>query len=324
LTAVNRTHFDVSVAILGALLDSIAPELAQLQSLDLTAQGLAKTWFESRSLSLLSNPPGVSPARTLATLARGKTFALVVCEPAQLGLIAHVLDPNGLLLVRTGHDDKAPLASYVTGYVTASTISDSVGAWHLLVPARAKAAPDFDLSVLMTCRDQARATLDAVCCLAEEITQARWELIIVDRESWDGTPALLQAIEGDVQQLRVARDYAECRALQHGFAHVRGSTCAIMDPRLRYTSGWLERVVLAHRHKPRAIFLGSCAFEPEPNFEMPIPPLAIPRDRLRELPLDDHWPAGPLFSRWLQGRDDIYAIDEWRAELEPLHSPDAA
>ena len=94
---------------------------------------------------------------------------------------------------------------------------------------------------MVPCRDQARPLWRLLTALAGDDEAPRWELIVVNRGSFDETSELLSAVTGELQQLDLPREATLADAMKAGFECATGEFVAVLDPELVPSPGWMRR-----------------------------------------------------------------------------------
>ena len=98
-------------------------------------------------------------------------------------------------------------------------------------------------------------------------TVAPLEVIVVDNDSKDGTPEMVQDEFPEVQLIRIAHsDFGACTTFNIGFASARGEWIGILDDDVILPEDWIEKMLEETRRHPDDIAVFSSRVE-EP--EMP-------------------------------------------------------
>jgi glycosyltransferase involved in cell wall biosynthesis len=107
----------------------------------------------------------------------------------------------------------------------------------------AQVPEDLLVSVVMPTRDRCKLLTEAITSVKAQ-TYARWELIVVDDGSTDGTAALLAREEdARVRSIRATGE-GECAARNHGLDAAGGDVIVYLDDDNRFDPDWLKAVVL--------------------------------------------------------------------------------
>lgn len=95
------------------------------------------------------------------------------------------------------------------------------------------------ISIVVPCYNEVEALplfIDAVDHVRPALPDARWELLLVDDGSTDGTFALARALSetrGDVRALSFSRNFGKEAAMLAGLVHATGDLIAVMDADLQ-------------------------------------------------------------------------------------------
>lgn len=150
-------------------------------------------------------------------------------------------------------------------------------------------AEDLDVTVLICTRDRA-LQLETVLGSASRMripTGLRWELVVVDNGSSDGTADVVRSFVGRLPARVVREDAAGLsNARNRGVAEARGRYICWTDDDVLIDEGWLEAYVAAFsRHPEAAVFGGRIV----PVLEQPTPAWFAR--------LADFWPLSTLLAR---------------------------
>jgi glycosyltransferase involved in cell wall biosynthesis len=117
--------------------------------------------------------------------------------------------------------------------------------------AHTEVAPELLISVVLPTRDRRQLLPRAIASVKAQ-TYSRWELLVVDDGSVDGTQNLLSA-ENDprVRSFR-ARGGGVCAARNVALQHARGDVIAYLDDDNIMHPQWLKSVVWAFAQRPEA------------------------------------------------------------------------
>lgn len=129
-----------------------------------------------------------------------------------------------------------------------------------------------DVSLVVVARDKASLTLRCLTSLARLPDEPEFEVVLVDDGSRDETPAILDAIEGDLLALRNDEPVGFAAASDQGAAAASGEHIVLLHDDAVPCDGWLTALVgtLADdaqlgAARPKCIDLAG-AFLPEPHW----------------------------------------------------------
>ena len=232
--------------VLEALLDSATAEIGGQCCLDLTDDTLGAAWFDANGVAW----------RAADTLGADDRFALVICSTATIHTGLRHVDAQGALLVFAPSGPRAATWSTDNGIVSRASVRSAEGDWHLCNNDTQAAAP-YEVSVIVTCCDQARYLATLVTTLAADDSGINWELVIADRGSFDETGALLRSLQGDVRLLARSRRALESDALDAAIHACAGRLAVVIDPRLNPRASWLAALLqAADEHSDALAFAG--------------------------------------------------------------------
>lgn len=216
-------------AILEALLDSVATNVETVNVHDATEDALGGRWLRRH--------------RCGPTLP-DHAIDLLICRSAQLGELLPRLADDGLVLALAPRDEGVPETSSL---VRTASVRSPEGDWQLLAQRGPTSQPTDDeqpvLSVVVTCQDQARELLRLLTVLAAQDSELPWELVVVDRGSFDETNALLRGLGGDVQLLVRERSCSREAAIDAGIRVARADTILVIGAKVVPTPDWLELAI---------------------------------------------------------------------------------
>jgi len=229
-----------NATLLPALLASVAGDLRGLKCADLTPDGVASTWFAQWGQGCQTPPD--------------EAVDVVVCEAEDLSTGARRCGEGGLILLRSPRaqapHDRAELDAL--GLIQTSSVRDHVHVWTLL--ARVAPVPPLDgeplASIVVVCTDQARQLWRVLAMLAVDEGPYPWELVVVDRSSFDETAALLRAVEGDLRIVNTERRLPFGDAIQRGFAAARGQWLVHLDLEFIPSAGFMAAAIDAALANP--------------------------------------------------------------------------
>jgi L-malate glycosyltransferase len=116
-----------------------------------------------------------------------------------------------------------------------------------------------DLSVILATRNRVatlRGTLDALA--GHDVAGLRWEVIVVDNASSDGTPAMLAACSGALPLVILSEpELGKNRAMNRALGAARGELLVFTDDDVRPEPGWLAALhACADRWPDASVFGG--------------------------------------------------------------------
>jgi hypothetical protein len=204
--------------VLDALLASIAGDLAGAACLDLTADAVAASALGARDQACAID---AEPAMA---------YGLVVCEARTFARGMHSLDPLGSMLVFFRRNESTDVAA---PHEVVARVRCPEGQWWLVRRRAAEAPPEPPaVSILVVVQDQVRELAALVGALVDMHAEPTWELVVVDRGSFDATGELLRHVSGDLQAFRAPRDTSFTHAVWLGLLRARGELIAVLDPDL--------------------------------------------------------------------------------------------
>lgn len=204
--------------VLDALLASIVGDLAGSACLDLTVDAVAASALGARDLAC-----AIDPQTAVA-------YGLVVCDARTFARGMHSLDPLGSILVFFRRNESTDLAAL---HEVVARVRCPEGQWWLVRPRTAAAPPEPPaVSIVVVVQDQVRELAALVGALVEVHAEPKWELVVVDRGSFDATAELLRHCSGDLQAFRAPRDTSFTQAVWLGLMRARGELIAVLDPDL--------------------------------------------------------------------------------------------
>ncbi|TPV94669.1 MAG: glycosyltransferase family 2 protein [Myxococcales bacterium FL481] len=248
--------------VLAALLESVSSDIAGHRCLDLSANGLGGAWFDARGVAW-------SDASRLRPHDR---FALVVCELASIDLGLEHLDVEGVLLVFVSTNEAAATWLTQRNIISRASVRSAEGNWFLCA-RRPVLTPTYEVSLVVPCQDDARYLAPLLLHLANDPGEVTWELVVVDRGSFDETGALLRSLQGDVRVIHRPRHTLQADALDVALHACAGELAVVVDPHLIPAPGWLPALTAAAAASPEALaFLGQ---SPAEDGERLLPLLAV-------------------------------------------------
>lgn len=169
---------------------------------------------------------------------RNARYQLIICEDAEVSRAVPHLDPDGSMLAffpRLRPVREHPGLEWLE---QVARIRCSAGEWRLL-RLRELAASDEapDVSLIVTTQDQLEDLAGLLAILTEEPESPTWEIVIVDRGSFDSTPELLRQIGGDVQAFRAPRGTTLAQAEWAAASRARADLLLFVDTDVRPTAG---------------------------------------------------------------------------------------
>jgi glycosyltransferase involved in cell wall biosynthesis len=113
------------------------------------------------------------------------------------------------------------------------------------------------VSVVVAVQDQAAELARLCTSLAAIDEDPHWELIVVDRGSFDATAELLRHITGDIVSVRTSRALHPAHALYRGLMRARGDIVAIVDADLLPDAGLIRALCHGAARRPSSdVFAG--------------------------------------------------------------------
>jgi len=202
--------------VLEALLASIAGDLAGSACLDLTADAVAASALAASDLACAIDPqPAV-------------VYGLVVCEARSFARGMRSLDSHGSLLVFFRRNESTDIAS---PHEVVARVRCPEGQWWLVRRRALDAPPEPPaVSIVVVVQDQVRELAALVGALVDVHAEPSWELVVIDRGSFDATAELLRHCSGDLQAFRAPRDTSFTQAVWLGLQRARGELIAVLDP----------------------------------------------------------------------------------------------
>ena len=209
---------------------SIRSDLEAVSYVDLTEDRRAEAWIQE-------NVPAASSVRP---------YDLTVCTRARQDEAFAGAAPTALVLVeqpRTEAGASAPLPRVEDAEIErVSVVRANHTEWVLYARRPRRHRDPVRLSLVVPCRDQARSLWRLLTALAADDEAPTWELIIVNRGSFDETRELLAAVTGELQQLDLPRESTLADAMKAGLDRATGELVAVLDPELIPSPGWMRRV----------------------------------------------------------------------------------
>lgn len=232
--------------VLEALLDTTVRGNPQLRCLDVTRDGSAALCLRERSGHCDTDPgPGL-------------TYGLVVCDAPALDRALRFTAEQGavLLFVPRG---QAPCADTLAHLDPVAQVRCPQGEWRLVRRQLVTAQQRPTVSLVLTVQDQAPALARLASHLVDEPGDPTWELVIVDRGSFDVTAELLRALRGDLVSLRSSRATSAETALATGAERARGQLVVLLNVDRLPRPGFVGALVEGARTHPGADVFASQA-----------------------------------------------------------------
>lgn len=225
------SHASMLHGVIDALLDSVAPLLADTRMVDLTEGALSGPWLRRRHAAE-SNGPGREDLEP--------PVALVLADLHDIERAQAAAGSQALLLLRapfaTARDDGLAEIEIPPGWRINAKVRESDAYW-LLLSRTAPLSSAYALSLVVTCRDDDSALFQLCDYLAQSQHAFAWEMVIVDRGSLDRTHALIRGLSGDVQTLHVHRSASFARAYDTGIRSARAPVCLLTTPSMTTAVG---------------------------------------------------------------------------------------
>ena len=234
----------VRTRVLEALLQSIAGDAATYGALDLTQDGAAAHVLRRCDVQCSTEP------------IVGEVYGLVVCEVKTLERADRYIDPDGSIVVFVPRNHRAELGHHeLVGRVRCAE-----GEWRLMKPATAASVEEDDppsVSLVVAVQDQAPELARLCTCLSDLDADPHWELVVVDRGSFDATAELLRHVTGDLTSFRTPRTVDAAQALYLGLMRARGDVVAILDADLVPDPGLIRALCHGATRRPTSdVFAG--------------------------------------------------------------------
>ena len=231
MTPVDAPPSPSDDALLETLLASIAGDVAGVRCLDRTRDRCAESWLRAHRARTDEAP-----------------VDLLVCDLGDLSRVGDLVVDGGLVLAHVREGEVAPTSADL---LPRATVRDDDGAWWLYLHAPDVGEPDpAILTILVTCQDQASDLARLFTMLAADEGHIPWELVVIDRSSFDQTGALLRAVEGDLRIRHVPRGTSPAQALDLGFSIARGEAVLVLDPSFIPSPGFVRSAAAALREHP--------------------------------------------------------------------------
>ncbi|GEM_PF-3626466 len=237
-------------SILEALLDSIRVQLRQLHCLDISTGQLAKHWIQQQNRAAPSKPGEATEAG----------YDLVVCDAESIERALEHCRGDGLVLVReerphfesasTSRQEPPHSASSLPNLAQIAHVRAAHEQWRLFTRVRSPETRDLCISVVVQCQDQAPGLAGLLTLLAVDQSAVPWELVVVDRGSFDETSALLRAVEGDMVLLRRPRETELASGLHAALQRCKAPLAVVISPDLVPELDWFQAVVDAAKDHP--------------------------------------------------------------------------
>lgn len=299
---------DARARVLDGLLGSIADDLGRVAALDVTPDGAGAASLRRRETACDTEPrPGCR-------------YGLVLCHPDALDRVGSYVEHDGSVLVYVA---KGEPRIVMQGLTEVARVRTRDGQWHLLRLLEAQPRPRPAVSVVVSSQDQASELARLVMALVTEPEQPSWELVVVDRGSFDATAELLRHVSGDLQAIRVRRVVHPAEALHLGMCRARGDLIAVFDPDLQPQPGFIAGLMQAADADPDADVFAGPVFErdgttPAQEDGGPVRLLAV---RRRVVHRDGPIPAAALAIR-LRLAQQADAIGFRASRTPPRPAPD--
>lgn len=113
-----------------------------------------------------------------------------------------------------------------------------------------------DCSIIIPCFNQANYTRLCLEALIAHTPEDRYEVILVDNASKDGTGSLLDALEGDVTILRNDENLGFARACNQGAARAKGRYLLFLNNDTEAHPGWFQPLIELLDREPELAAVG--------------------------------------------------------------------
>ncbi len=227
------------------LLSALQPR--PVSALDVTSDGSATRAFEARQIPCVRAPRA------------GALYGVVVCDVRSLSRVQTFVEPLGSAVVFVPTEQAGSIAAAGVDFEAVAHARCPGGAWvRLRRSAQLYTVPPRVSAVVVT-RDDAAAMARLACALEDEPTDPAWELVVVDRGSFDATPDVLDQLSGDVRRIRLPRSTDDVHALHVGLSAARGELLVPLDVHLHPSSGFVCSLTAAldsEEARPPGVLLG--------------------------------------------------------------------
>ncbi len=217
-------------SILAAILASIAGDLRDLTCLDITRANVAR--------GLVPPRPDQIDGPCDLVIADG--------EPAQD--LAQYCDESTLVLLLCGRDLPLPNPDHM---VCRSRVRTGEQEWRLCVHTpQTTRHSDISLTVIVPVQDEADALERLLTVLAAEDMDPPWELILINRGSYDHTGALMATVRGSVRIIDTPRATPMESGVIAAIGECRSSHAVVLSPHWVPEFDWrsnLAAEIAAHR-----------------------------------------------------------------------------
>jgi O-antigen biosynthesis protein len=118
-------------------------------------------------------------------------------------------------------------------------------------------------SVIIPVFNRVNYTYRCLKALSRHATDLRFEVVIVDNGSSDGTADLLASLSGDVRVITNPRNLGFARASNQGAKAARGRYLVFLNNDTEPQPGWLEAMVQAREQNPKVRIVGCKLLYPD-------------------------------------------------------------
>lgn len=183
---------------------------------------------------------GTSSMRSVVAQTRprvGELYGLLICDALVLDRLHPFIEPGGSAIVFVPPGQHHTLHRPGLRLEAVAQARCAAGSWVWLRRSLALGALPRVSVVVVTDNDPV-VLAQLLDQLRHEPTDPTWELVVVDRGSFDGTAALLETLNGDFQHVRVPRGTDARAALMAGLRIAHGEFLVPLDLRLQLNSGF--------------------------------------------------------------------------------------
>lgn len=121
----------------------------------------------------------------------------------------------------------------------------------------------FEASIIIPVHNKIEYTQQCLLALSRSITNARYEVIVVDNASTDGTRELLQSLEGDVKIITNSVNQGFSKSNNQGVAMAEGEFIILLNNDTIPTHGWLREMIDTFSRRPDTGIVGAKLIYPD-------------------------------------------------------------